>query len=78
MSPLNETIVVALLSLCGTLLGTLGGILAANKLSNYRIEQLEKKVAAHNNLIDRTYKLEGAVTEMQHDIKDLKSYHKPH
>lgn len=75
---MNETIVVALLSLCGTLLGTLGGILAANKLSNYRIEQLEKKVAAHNNLIDRTYKLEGAVTEMQHDIKDLKSYHKPH
>lgn len=75
---MNETIVVAILSLCGTLLGTLGGILAANKLSNYRIEQLEKKVQAHNNLIERTYKLEGAVTEMQHDIKDLKGYHKPH
>lgn len=75
---MNETILVAILSLCGTLLGTLGGILAANKLSNYRIEQLEKKVQAHNNLIERTYKLEGAVTEMQHDIKDLKGYHKPH
>ena len=75
---MNETIVVAILSLCGTLLGTLGGILAANRLSNYRIEQLEKKVQAHNNLIERTYKLEGAVTEMQHDIKDLKGYHKPH
>ena len=69
---------MAILSLCGTLLGSLCGILAANKLTNYRVEQLEKKVAAHNNLIDRTYKLEGAVTEMQHDIKDLKSYHKPH
>lgn len=75
---MNETVVVAILSLCGTLLGTLGGILAANKLSNYRIEQLEKKVQAHNNLIERTYKLEGCVTEMQHDIKDLKGYHKPH
>lgn len=75
---MNETIIVALLSLVGTLLGTLGGILTANKLSNYRIEQLEKKVQAHNNLIDRTYRLEGAVSEMQHDIKDLKAYHKPH
>ena len=75
---MNETVIVALLSLVGTLLGTLGGILTANKLSNYRIEQLEKKVQAHNNLIDRTYRLEGAVSEMQHDIKDLKAYHKPH
>lgn len=75
---MNETILVAILSLTGTLLGSLAGILAANKLTNYRVEQLEKKVAAHNNIVERTYKLEGAVTEMQHDIKDLKGYHKPH
>ena len=74
---MNETIMVAILSLCGTLLGTLGGILAANRLSNYRIEQLEKKVQAHNNLIERTFRLEGQMEEALHDITDLKGYHKP-
>ena len=38
-----------------------------------RIEQLEAKVAAHNSLVERTYKLEGQMTEVQHDIRDLKS-----
>ena len=45
----------------------------SNKLTTYRIEQLEKKVAAHNNVVERTYKLEGQMTEVQHDIRDLKS-----
>ena len=43
------------------------------KLTTYRIEQLEQKVAAHNSLVERTYKLEGQMTEVQHDIRDLKS-----
>lgn len=70
---MSSEITVALISLAGTALGTLGGILAANRLTNYRIEQLEKKVQAHNNLVERTYKLEGQVTECIHDIRDLKS-----
>ena len=57
----------------GTLAGTFGGILVSNKLTTYRIEQLEQKVAAHNSLVERTYKLEGQMTEVQHDIRDLKS-----
>lgn len=77
MSPLSDTIIVGLLSLIGTIAGTFGGILTANKLTTYRIERLEEKVNKHNNLIERTYKLEGEVTEIQHDIKDLKAYHKP-
>ena len=67
-----ETIVVGLLSLAGTLIGTVSGILTANKLSNYRIGQLEKRVAEHNNVIRRTYQLEGRMTEVEHDIRDLK------
>ena len=55
-----------------TLAGTFGGILVSNRLTNYRIEQLEKKVAEHNNVVERTYKLEGQMTEVQHDIRDLK------
>lgn len=63
---------VAGMSLIGTLSGTFGGILVSNRLTNYRIEQLEKKVAAHNSVVERTYKLEGQMTEVQHDIRDLK------
>ena len=66
------SLAVAGMSLVGTLAGTFGGILVSNKLTTYRIEQLEKKVAAHSNVVERTYKLEGQMTEVQHDIRDLK------
>lgn len=70
---MSEVVVVALISFSGTLLGSIGGILAANKLSNYRIGQLEQKVEKHNGVIERTYKLEGEVQELQHDIRDIKN-----
>ena len=74
---MNDTVIVGILALIGTLAGTFGGILTANKLTTYRIERLEEKVNKHNNLIERTYKLEGRINEAEHDIKDLKGYHKP-
>ncbi len=49
---------VALITLVGTLIGTFSGIVVGTKLINYRIEQLEKKVDKHNQVIDRVYKLE--------------------
>ena len=64
--------VVGSLSLIGTLIGTLGGILVSNKLTNFRIEQLEKKVEKHNTLIERTYILEGQMKEVQDDISEIK------
>lgn len=66
---MSETIIIALISLLGTLGGTFGGILATSKLTNYRIEQLEKKVDKHNNLIERTYELEKDVEVIKNDIK---------
>ena len=66
------SLAVAAMSLAGTLAGTFGGILVSNRLTTYRLEQLEAKVAAHNSVIERTYKLEGQMTEVQHDIRDLK------
>ena len=42
------------------------GILVSSKLTQYRLEQLEKKVQAHNNLIERTYRLEER-TELQEE-----------
>ena len=66
---MSTEIIVAVLSLLGTAIGSLAGILAANKLVVYRIEQLEKKVEKHNNLIERTYKVEESVTLLDEKIK---------
>lgn len=72
---MTEAIIVALLGFAGTLLGSLFGVLAAQKLTQYRLSQLEEKVNKHNNLIERTFKLEGRMDEAEHDIKDLKKFH---
>ena len=72
-----ETIITSILSLVGTLGGTFGGILVASKLTNYRIEQLEKKVEKHNSVVERMFVIEGDVKELQHEVRDLKEYHKP-
>lgn len=63
--------IVATISFLGTLIGTLGGIMASNKLSNYRIEQLEKKVDKHNDVIARTYRLESAVAVINTRLDDI-------
>ena len=62
-------VITAALSLVGTLVGTLGGIALSSNLTNYRIEQLEKKVEKHNNLITRTYKLEQEFAVMDETVK---------
>ena len=75
-----EGIVVALIGLAGSAIGSLVGILTSSKLTSYRLEQLEKRVQAHNNLIERTYKLQQR-TELQeekikvanHRIEDLEN-----
>ena len=61
---MNEAVTVALIGLAGWGLGSVVGVLASAKLTSYRLEQLEKRVQAHNNLIERTYKLEER-TELQ-------------
>ena len=80
---MSEAVIVAVLALIGTLGGTFGGILTANKLTNYRIEQLEKKVEKHNLVVERVYILEknDAVREEEikvanHRIDDLEQFHK--
>lgn len=74
---MSEAVIVALLGFAGTLLGSLFGVLAAQKLTQYRLSQLEEKVNKHNNLVERTYRLEGRMDEAEHDIRDLKKYHPP-
>ena len=68
---MSETIIVALLSLLGTLAGSLLGILAATKLVVYRIEQLEKKVEKHNQVVERVYNLETNEAVVKEDLKNI-------
>lgn len=70
---MSNEIIVALLGFAGTLAGSLLGVLAAQKLTQYRLSQLEEKVNKHNNLIERTFKLEGRMDEAEHDIRDIKN-----
>ena len=70
---MTDSIIVAILSLVGTLIGSMTGILTANKLVNYRLKKLEEKVQAHNNLVERTYKLEGRMNEVEHNIRDMRN-----
>ena len=73
---MSEAVIVALVSLAGTLLGSFGGILTANRLVNYRLEQLEEKVSRHNSVMERTFRLEGRMNEAEHDITELKQERK--
>lgn len=66
---MQTEIVVALIGLGGSAIGSFVGVLINSKLSNYRLEQLEKKVDKHNNLIERTYKIEQAQAVMNEEIK---------
>lgn len=67
---------IAALSALGTGLLSLVGVYIANRKSSaliaYRLEQLERKVDKHNQVVERTFVLEGQMTEIQHDIRDLK------
>jgi len=74
-------VIVGILSLIGTLAGSYGGI----RLMIYRIEQLEQKVEKHNQVIERTYRLEEAtavqaeqIRVINHRIEDLERHEEAH
>lgn len=69
---MESEIIVAILSLVGTLIGTFTGILTSTKLSNYRIEQLEKKVEKHNSVVERTSILERDLKTVWRSIDEIK------
>ena len=64
-------IIVALIALIGTLGGSLGGILVSSKMTNYRLQQLENRVAEHNNFARRMPVVEEQIKVANHRIDDL-------
>lgn len=69
---MSNEIIVGGLSFLGTAIGSIGGILASNRLVVYRLEQLEKKQDKYNNVIERTYKLEERMTVAETEIADIR------
>ncbi len=64
-----ETVAVALIGLAGSAVGSILGVLASARLTQYRLEQLEKKVDKHNSVIERTYRLETRCAVLEEDLK---------
>ncbi len=70
---MTENIIVAILSFIGTLVGSLLASSKTRAVLEYKIDDLQKRVDKHNQVIERTYKLEGRMEEAEHDIRDIKA-----
>lgn len=68
---MDTNVIVAMLSLVGTLGGSLGGILVSSKLTNYRLQQLENRVAEHNHFAQRLPVIEEQIKVINHRLEDL-------
>ncbi len=67
----STEIVIALLSIVGTAIGSGLGVIASSRLTNYRIQQLEKKVEKHNSVVERMAVAEKEIRVANHRIEDL-------
>lgn len=70
---MDSTVICAWVSLVGTIIGSLGGILVSSKLTAYRLEQLENRVAEHNNFARRMPVLEERIEQIEHRIERMEN-----
>jgi len=73
---MSNEIVVAIIALFGTILGSGAGVIVSNRLTTYRIEQLEKKINKHNVTLERMISMQGDVVNNKNDIKEIQSEHR--
>ncbi len=69
---MDSTVIVALLSCLGTVLGSMIGVIASSSKTIYRIEQLEKKVEKHNGMVERMIEAEDKIKSHQHQINEIR------
>ena len=75
---MDTDIIVAGISLLGSLGGSLGGILVSSKMTAYRLEQLEARVAEHNNFARRMPVIEEQIKVINHRLADIAEEEKHH
>lgn len=69
---MTEAVVVAIITGGITLIGTVLSNIFNHSKTMYRIDQLEKKVEKHNNMVERMYIVEGKIAVLENDVNDLK------
>ena len=70
---MTTDVILAAMSLLGTLAGTFGGILVSQRLTTYRLELLEREVRVHNNFARRMPVVEEQIRVANHRIADLET-----
>ena len=73
MKVMQSEILVAFFGMLGTIIGSGFGVWASASKTNFRLSQLEKKMEIHNHLVERMTRCEGEISELQHDVRDLKT-----
>ena len=68
---MSTEVIVALVAFLGTVVGSLGGVIASARLTTYRIEQLEKRVEKHNSVVERVTLVEQSTKSAHHRIDDI-------
>lgn len=68
---MDNTVIVALISLLGTLAGSLSGIVISSKLTNYRLEQLEKKVDKQHNSVSEIPVIKEQIRVLNHRVDEI-------
>ena len=66
---MNDTVIIAVLSLIGTFFGSLSGVITSAKLTNFRLKQLENKVERHSNFAEKIPLLELRIKEIEDDVR---------
>ena len=72
---MDSAVIVAMISFVGTLMGTAGGIVASSKLTNYRLEQLEKKMDKNTSATSKIPLLEEKMGNISRRIAVLEKEH---
>jgi hypothetical protein len=76
LKKISNDIIVALLGMAGTIIGSFIGVIASSKLTNFRLKQLEQKVDKHNNFAERIPVVEEKIKVLNHRVEDLENQNK--
>lgn len=68
---MDNEIIVALVSMAGTVIGSFAGILTSSRLTSFRLEKLEQKVDKHNSFAERIPVVEEKIKVLNHRVDDI-------